>query len=485
MSDNYSARKEKTFFGHPIQLSTLFHIELWERFSFYGMQGILLIYLYYTADKGGLGMDKSLAGGIVGAYGGSVYLSTILGAWLADRIWGAEKTLFISGIVVMLGHIVLAIAPSLYGLLCGLVLIALGSGGVKSSASSMVGSLYEADDMKPLRDAGFSIFYISINIGGFLGPLLTGLLQTEMGFHYGFGAAAVGMAFGLWRYSVGRKLLPHTPAPNPLRPEKVKTAVAVGVLIVLIVGSLIASDTLNLDNFSKFLLGTVILTVIAYFARLLGSSHVSSENKRYITAYIPLFLTICLFWAVWFQVYTVATVYFDETVDRAIGGWTVPVAWKDSIQSMWVVLFSGVMAAIWTKMGRHQPKTPLKFALAMIVVGVSYLGFVPYISSGTPMPIIVFALILLAITIGELMISPIALSIATKIAPPMFKTQMVALNFLGFSLGFTLGGVLFKEGFDEKAPLDFYWMLCGIGVITGAVLLLLVPVLNRMLKGAD
>ena len=485
MSDNQSARKEKTFFGHPIQLSTLFHIELWERFSFYGMQGILLIYLYYTADKGGLGIDKSLAGGIVGAYGGSVYLSTILGAWLADRIWGAEKTLFISGIVVMLGHIVLAIAPGLYGLLCGLVLIALGSGGVKSSASSMVGSLYEADDMKPLRDAGFSIFYISINIGGFLGPLLTGLLQTKMGFHYGFGAAAVGMALGLCLYSAGRKLLPHTPAPNPLRPEKVQTAAAVAVLIVLIIGSLIASGTLNLDNFPKFLLGTVILTIIAYFSRLLGSSHVSSENKRHIIAYIPLFLTICLFWAVWSQVYSVATVYFDKTVDRTLFGWTVPVAWKDSIQSMWVILFSGMMAAIWTKMGKYQPKTPFKFVLAMIVVGVSYLIFVPYVSSETPMPISVFALFLFVLTIGELMISPIALSIATKIAPPMFKTQMVALNFLGFSVGFTLGGVLFKEGFNEKAPLDFYWMICGIGVITGLVLLLLVPILNKMLKGVD
>ena len=476
---------QKTFFGHPVQLSTLFHIELWERFSFYGLQGILMLYLYYETSRGGLGINESLAGGIVGAYGGSVYLATVFGGWMADRLWGAEKTLFVSGVVVMFGHLTLALVPGLAGLLCGLVLIALGSGGVKASANSMVGSLYEDEKLRPLRDAGFSIFYISINIGGFFGPLVTGVLQTKAGFHYGFGAAAVGMAFGLWRYSVGRKLLPHTPAPNPLRPEKVKTAVAVAVLIVLVIGSLIASGALNLDNFSKFLLGTVILTVIAYFARLLGSSHVSSENKRHIIAYIPLFLTICLFWSVWFQVYTVATVYFDKTVDRTLFGWTVPVAWKDSIQSMWVVLFSGVMAAIWTKMGKYQPKTPFKFVLAMIVVGISYLGFVPYISSETPMPIIVFALILLAITIGELMISPIALSIATKIAPPMFKTQMVALNFLGFSLGFTLGGVLFKEGFNDKAPLDFYWMLCGIGVITGLVLLLLVPILNKMLKGAD
>ena len=475
----------KKFFGHPIQLSTLFHIELWERFSFYGMQGILMIYLYYAAKEGGLGIDKTLAGGIVGAYGGSVYLSTILGAWLADRIFGAEKTLFISGIVVMLGHILLAVIPGLSGLLFGLVCIALGSGGVKSSASSMVGSLYESDEMKPLRDAGFSIFYISINVGGFFGPIIPGLLQKAYGFHYGFGAAAVGMAFGLWWYSLGRKNLPHTPAPNPLQPEKVKTAAAIGVLMILVLGSLIATGALNLETFPQFLLATVILAVIAYFARLLGSRHVNADNKRHIMAYIPLFITICAFWAVWFQVYTVATVYFDETVDRTFFGFTVPVAWKDSIQSMWVVLFSGVLAAVWTKMGKRQPKTPLKFALAMLVVGVSYLGFVPYISSGTPMPIIIFALVLLAVTIGELLLSPISLSLSTKIAPPMFKTQMVALNFLALSIGFTLGGQLFKRFYDEKAPLDFYWLLCIIGVSVGIALLVQVPVLNRMLKGAD
>ena len=349
----------------------------------------------------------------------------------------------------------------------------------------MVGSLYERDDLRELRDAGFSIFYISINIGGFLGPLLTGILQDRMGFHYGFGAAAVGMAFGLMWYSRGRKNLPHTPAPNPLRPEKVQTAIAVGVLLVLVLGSVIASGALNLENFSRWLLGVVIITVIAYFARLLGSSQVEAANKRYIMAYIPLFLTICMFWAVWFQVYTVATVYFDETVDRTFFGFTVPVSWKDSIQAMWVVLFSGVMAAVWTKMGKRQPKTPLKFALAMLVTGVSYLSFIPYISSGTPMPIIVFMLVLLAITIGELMLSPISLSFSTKIAPSMFKTQMVALNFLALSIGFTLGGVLFKDYYNAQSPLDFYWMLATIGAVTCGILLVLAPVLNRMLKGVD
>ena len=219
------------FFGHPRPLSTLFHIELWERFSYYGMQSILLIYLYYEVTRGGLGIDQGLAGGIVGIYGGSVYLATILGGWLADRVLGAERTLFYSGIVVMLGHIALALLPGIPGLVVGLVCIALGSGGVKSSASAMVGALYENPQWHALRDAGFSIFYLAVNIGGFFGPLLTGVLQSEMGFHYGFGAAALGMAFGLWRYARGRAGLPQLPVPNPLSPAQ-RRHMLVGAVVV-------------------------------------------------------------------------------------------------------------------------------------------------------------------------------------------------------------------------------------------------------------
>ncbi|BFU61059.1 MULTISPECIES: oligopeptide:H+ symporter [Rodentibacter] len=476
---------QKTFFGHPFQLSTLFHIELWERFSFYGMQGILLIYLYYSIEYGGLGIDKSIAGGIVGTYGGSVYLSTILGAWLADRILGAEKTLFISGIVVMLGHTILALIPGLFGLSLGIIFIALGSGGVKSSASAMVGSLYETDKLKPLRDAGFSIFYISINIGGFLGPLLTGLLQIHLGFHYGFGAAAIGMALGLWRYALGRKNLPKTAVPHPLTQGEIKKVILIAAMIITALLLFIATGLLTLSNFSNALLITIIAVVILYFSRLLTNKQISMAQKQYITAYIPLFIIICLFWAIWFQIYTAATIYFDETVERTIGNFTVPVSWKDSIQSMWIILFSGVMAALWTKMNEKQPKTPLKFALSMLLVGLSYLSFVPFITTNTPMPMLVFILVLLGISLGELFISPISLSFITKIAPKMFKTQMVALNFLALSLGFTLGGVLFKDYFNAEMAADFYLLLCIIGVVGGVVLLLLTPKLNRMLKGID
>ena len=198
--------RDTRFFGQPRALANLFGVELWERFSFYGMQGILLIYLYYSASRGGLGIDEAVATGIVGAYGGGVYLSTILGAWLADRLLGPERTLFYAAVCVMAGHIALALLPGLSGVGVGLVLIALGSGGVKANATSLVGSLYEETDSR--RDAGFSLFYMGINIGALLGPLLTGILQKEAGFHWGFGAAAVGMAFGLAQYAYFRKTLP-------------------------------------------------------------------------------------------------------------------------------------------------------------------------------------------------------------------------------------------------------------------------------------
>ncbi len=181
----------RTVFGHPIGLTNLFGVELWERFSFYGMLTILGYYLYYSVTDGGLGLPQSTATGIVGAYGGLVYLSTVLGGWIADRLLGMERTVFYGGVVVMIGHIALAVLPGLTGVGVGLVCVALGSGALKANASSLLGTLYEKGD--PRADGGFTLFYLGINLGAFIGPLITGLLQTRIGFHWGFGAAAGGL----------------------------------------------------------------------------------------------------------------------------------------------------------------------------------------------------------------------------------------------------------------------------------------------------
>src|SRR6202162_1872710 len=195
----------RTLFGHPIGLANLFGVELWERFSFYGMLTILGYYLYYSVTDGGLGLPKSTATGIVGAYGGLVYLSTVLGGWIADRLLGMERTLLCGGVVVMAGHIALAIVPGLSGVALGLVLVALGSGALKANASSLLGTLYEKGDAR--ADGGFTLFYLGINLGAFIGALITGLVSAHLGFHCGFGAAAIGMAAGLGAHMGVRRQL--------------------------------------------------------------------------------------------------------------------------------------------------------------------------------------------------------------------------------------------------------------------------------------
>lgn len=476
---------KKTFFGHPRALSALFHVELWERFSFYGMQAILLFYLYFTADKGGLGIDKATAGGIAAAYSGSIYMATLLGGWIADRILGSERTLFYSGIIIMSGHIALAIVPDISGLILGLVLVALGSGGLKACASAMVGTLYEKDDVRHLRDAGFSIFYLAINIGGFFGPLIAGWLQSNVGFHYGFGAAAVGMAAGLIIYSFGRKELPPTPAVNPLTPsERPKAIGLLLAMIVAIVGAC-ALNWLRFDNFKDVLFTVVCILTVIYFIRLLVRGREMGANQNHIIAYIPLFIAICLFWAVWFQVYTAVSMYFEGVMNRNIGGFTIPEAWLGSAQSFWVITLAGSMAALWTKMGEKQPKTPLKFALSLILVGLSYAVFLPFTMNNTVMPLAFIIVVVFLLTVAELLISPISLSLATKIAPSQFKTQMVALNFLALSIGITGGGKLFAHYYNEQDLSAFFQLLTAMGVVSGIVLLLIVPILNKLLNGID
>ena len=474
-----------TFLGHPRPLGTLFHIELWERFSFYGMQSILLIYLYYSVRSGGLGIDQGLAGSITGVYGGSVYLATILGGWLADRVLGPERTLFYSGVVVMLGHVVLALVPAVAGLIVGLVFIALGSGGVKSSASTMLGSLYEEEDFRSLRDAGFSLFYLAVNIGALFGPLLTGLAQVHASFHAGFGLAAIGMAVGLWRYGRGRSALPHQPPPNPLTPAQRNRAILTGVLLLAVLALVVGTGLVNDGNFSDVMLGINGVAVLSYFGWMLFGPAFSNTEKRHVRAWIPLFLVCCMFWMLWGQVFTALVVYFDEVVPRVIYGFEVPVAWGASMQCIWMIFLSGAIASLWTRLGKRQPGTPMKFVLSMLVLAAAYYIFVLYTRAGEPMPLWMYALVTLIINISELLISPIALSFATKIAPASFRTQAVAVHFLSISLGFTAGGALFNAWYSKEGMADFYQILSTGSLLTGLALLLVVPVLNRMLKEVD
>ncbi|KTR05492.1 peptide MFS transporter [Curtobacterium luteum] len=478
----HEPRTARTFFGQPFELSTPFAVELWERFSFYGMQGIVLIYMYYTVTSGGLGIDERIATGIMGAYGGAVYLFTIIGAWISDRLLGADRTLFGSAVVVMLGHIALAVLPGVTGVGVGLVLIALGSGGLKATATTIVGSLYSKDD--PRRDAGFSLYYLGVNLGAFFGPLLTGLLQSTLGFHFGFGLAAVGMAAGLVQYGIRRRHLPdvvrHVTNPVDRRRLPLVAVLVVAALVVIVVAVL--TGLLNVGNLPTVVVAIVVLATIGYFVVILSSGITAVERAR-VLAFIPLFIASAVFWSLYQQQFTVVTVYADQRLDRSLFGWEMPVSWVQSINPVFIIVLSGVFAAIWTKLGDRQPSTPTKFALGTGIMGVAFLLFLPFVGSGeNGTPLLALVGILLVFTLAELLLSPVGQSVATKLAPAKFQTQMVALFFLSVSLGTAATGVLSRY-YDPANEAPYFTVLGVAAVVVGVLLLVFAKPVLRLMRG--
>jgi len=309
---------ERTVFGHPIGLVNLFGVELWERFSYYGMVTILGYYLYYSLTEGGLGLEKTTATGIVGAYGGVVYMSTVLGGWLADRVLGMERTVFYGGVVVMAGHIALAVLPGLAGVGAGLALVALGSGALKANASSLLGTLYEKGD--PRCDGGFTLFYLGVNLGAFIGPLITGVLQTDLGFHYGFGAAAIGMALGLIQYVVFRRNLgTHGRiVPNPLPRNQIPMVIGFVAVVVVVVAIAGTTGLVRLSDIAWWITGIIAVASIVYFYLMLRSPKVTPLERVRVRAFIPLFIANAVFWSLFQQIFTVLAVYSDENESELI-----------------------------------------------------------------------------------------------------------------------------------------------------------------------
>jgi proton-dependent oligopeptide transporter, POT family len=465
-------RTGRTFFGHPFGLANLAGVEMWERFSFYGMQGILVYYLYYSVTEGGLSLPQGAATSIVGAYGGLVYLSAIIGAWVADRLLGAERTLLVAAVVIMLGHISLALVPGLAGVGIGLVCIALGSGSLKTTTSSVLGDLYSRDD--PRRDAGFSIYYMGVNIGALVGPLLTGLLQTTQGFHWGFGLAAVGMAVGLTQYLLLRRRTladaGHAVA-NPLdRRGRVRYGAAVLVVVVLVV-VLSVAGVITAERLSAIVVGVTVVATVALFAVILTSSRITADERSRVVSFIPMFVASAVFWSLFQQQSTVVAVYADERLDREILGWTMPASFVQSINPIFIIVFAGVFAALWTRLGDRQPPTPVKFALGTLFMGVAFLLFLPFAGgAANSTPLLWLVLILFFFTLAELCLSPVGQSLSTKLAPAAFHTQMIALYFLSIAVGTATAGTL--AGFYDPARETPYFLIIGAASIVVGVLLL-------------
>ncbi|GAY19463.1 peptide MFS transporter [Mycobacterium sp. shizuoka-1] len=479
--DDVGARR--TFLGHPIGLANLFGVELWERFSYYGMLTILGYYLYYSITDGGLGLPKATATGIVGAYGGLVYLSTVLGGWVADRLLGMERTVLYGGVVVMCGHIALAVLPGMTGVATGLVLIALGSGALKANASSLLGTLY--DDGDPRRDGGFTLFYLGINLGSFVGPLITGLLQTKMGFHYGFGAAAIGMALGLTQYVAFRRNLGghgRTVAHPLSHKEFWRTAVIAAAVVAAFVLAFVVG-LITLANLSQVTTGILLVASIGYFAVMLGSPSVGPTERTRVRAFIPLFIANAVFWSLFQQIFTVLAVYSDERMNWSIFGWRAPSNWIGSIEPVWIILLSPLFAAMWTKLGRRAPTTPRKFAYGVIGMGLAFLLFLPMAgTTGRSVPALVVVAIMAVFAISELMLSPIGLSVTTQLAPNAFRAQMMALYFFSVGLGTSMSGVL-SGYYRPDREFAYFGILGAVAVAVGVVVWAFAPRVSRLMEG--
>ncbi|MFJ9781643.1 peptide MFS transporter [Amycolatopsis sp. NPDC101161] len=483
MSTSTEVQQDTRFFGHPRGLANLFGVEMWERFSYYGMLGILPIYLYYKVEQGGLGLAQESALGIVGAYGGLVYLSAVVGAWVADRLLGSERTLFYSAVLIMIGHISLALLPGLAGIGVGLVCVAVGSGGLKSNATAIVGTLYADGDER--RDAGFTIFYMGVNLGGFVGPLLTGLAQTEVGFHLGFGLAAIGMALGLIQYTLGRKNLGEKAKeiPNPLPSSRRALAVGGALVLVAAIVVLVVTGVVNPGNLADVVVWVVGVISVVYFLVILTSSKITAVERSRVFSFIPMFIASAVFFSLYQQQFTVVAAYTDQRLNRNLFGWEMPVSWVNSINPVFIIVFAPILAALWTKLGERQPSTPMKFVLGTVLMGAAFLLFLPMVGSGkNASPMLAMVGILFVFTIAELCLSPVGLSLSTKLAPEAFRTQMVALNFLSISFGTAMSGKLAEYySVDDEAP--YFSTVGGVAIGVGVLLFLGIPFIRKLMKG--
>lgn len=440
-------------------------VEMWERFSFYGMQAIMVYYLYATST--GIGLDKGTATALMGAYGASVYLCTLAGGWVADRLYGAERTLLGGAITLVIGHLALSLIPGGWGVAIGLVLVAIGSGFLKTAAITVLGQAFPTDD-DARRDSAFQLFYLGINVGALLGPLLTGWLADTRGYHVGFGAAAVLMIIALAYYLAFRRkfLSPELLRPhNPITSARPLYGAAAALVVVAGVVTLVATGQIALSSLATILLIATLTVAAALFAQILGSKDVTGPEKRRAIAYLPLFFASCAFWSVLNQTYGVFAVYSDVRLDRTIGSFTIPASWTQSLNPLYILAFSLPLAWLW----RRTPKlnSPAKMGLGVIISGSGLLVMLPFAGSGeNSTPFLVLAGATLIITLGELLVGPVGMSATTAYAPQAFSTRFSALYFLTMAIGTATAGVLSTFYNPDNASAEAtYFLTCSVTVM--------------------
>ncbi len=474
-----------TFFGHPIGLRTLFLTEMWERMSYYGMRALLVLYMTgaVTGFNPGLGWSQVESQAIYGIYSGMVYFMVVPGGWIADNILGHQKAVLIGALIIALGHFTLAI-PIEQTFFLGLIFVVLGTGLLKGNISTIVGQLYEGQDDK--RDSGYTIFYMSINIGSTLGFLICSYLGEKIGWHWGFGAAGIGMAFGVIQYIKHRHLLGDAGMhPNEMPDDKRKKLTTylkvslVGMFMVIgagLFGFFTIDPRFFAEQFAYF------LTIIAglYFVYLFLFAGLNAAERKNLILLFLLFVGAAAFWSGFDQSAGSLNIFARDYTDLSIVGYEIPVGWLQFANPVIVVLFAPIFAGIWAQLARKNldPSLPIKFAIGLLFMALSFLIMIVAVNialESSPVGMQWLLLTYLFQTWGELALSPIGLSAFSRYGPKRYMGQMFGLWFLASAIGGVLAGLLGGEALDgglETISPVFEFMIQYYLVIAVALIVL-------------
>ena len=496
---NALAPTEKQWFGHPRGLSTLFFTELWERLSYYGMRAILVLFMVDAIQDGGFGMTDAKAAAVYGLYTASVYLMALPGGWVADRLIGQQNAVFLGGVIIAAGHFTMAlpIIPGLgaldqvsfYG---GLILIVLGTGLLKPNVSTIVGDLYP--DKGARRDAGFSLFYMGINIGAFAGPLLCGWLGEDIDWHLGFSAAGFGMLIGLIQYKATQKYL-GTAGTLPQDAASVadrrgnwsKLWAGIGAIAsaVVILYLLRGSLGLTLEGMAQATGVVIVGLAILYFGYVLMFGGLTTREKKRVFVIFLLFVGAALFWSGFEQAGSSMNLFAERHTDRLIGDWEMPASWLQSVNPLFIIIFAPIFGWLWIALGSKEPSIPMKFGIGLVLLGIGFFvmswGSTHIDSSPGGVSPGWLVLTYFLHTAGELCLSPVGLSSVTKLSPHRYVGQMMGTWFMGAALGNLIAGLV--AGRIESMPLPQLFSTVAIFVIVAGGLFIAFTIPIKWLIG--
>jgi POT family proton-dependent oligopeptide transporter len=496
MTQTSTDKNDTSFFGHPGGLTTLFFTEMWERMSYYGMRALLVLFMTASIQEGGLAITVVTATAIYGLYTGAVYFMALPGGWIADRLLGGQRAVWYGGVIIMLGHIVLAI-PNEKTFFVGLVLVVLGTGLLKPNIGAMVGQLYSPEDKR--IDGGYAIYYMGINLGSFFGYLIVGYIAESVDWHWAFGAAAIGMAIGLVQYRLTTNKLnnvgKHPTAP--LKPAHAKISWIIilaflGLAVLITAAALNGSIVIEPVSVAQYVAVAFTLTFCLYYASIYAFGKLTSDEKKRLGALLLVCIASACFWAGFEQAGSSLNLFARDYTDRMIGAFEIPTTWFQFSNAMFIVILSPFFAALWINLGKsiYNPSYGLKCAVGLIIMasGFIVMFFAAQIAaSGLKVAPYWLVATYFLHTVGELCLSPVALSAVSKLSPKRFAGQMMGAFVLTYSIGNIIAGLLagnFDPNKVEQMP-NLYIQITLFSVAIGIVIILLTLKTKAWEKLAD